>query len=282
MLTGFSVSLFEFATSIGILRPGFYTPYPHMKSVRADLIPYAEIAMLFRQARPETDRFLAIMDAQTAMFACAHLGHPAVEWQSSWISPLDGASIYTAVVMSRPRRIIEVGSGHSTRFMARALVDHTIPCEMVCIDPTPRIPITDLPIRAERRVLSASDISLTDQLQAGDILFIDSSHLLQEGFDLDIVLNRMLPRLAPGVLVHFHDIFLPYGYPDDWKYRRYNEQNGIAAWFLSGGCEVVFSSYHMLRDRAADLAQICAAFPAIAASSGGSLWLRKLSPMIRC
>ncbi len=263
-------------------RKGFFTKYRYMDGVPSGVDRYAELAVAFDQARPEIQAFLDVMHAQGPRFAASSAGTPILDWTSKWIGPLDGASIYTAVTMARPSRIIEIGSGVSTHFMARAIVDHDIACQIWCIDPKPRIPVAALPILAETRVLSAADSALTDQLERDDILFVDSSHLVQEGFDLDIILNRLLPRLHPGVIVHFHDIFLPYGYPADWADRRYNEQNALSGWLMTGGCSILFASNFVGTEMPDQLARVCPDFPRIAATGGGgSLWLRKASPAIR-
>ena len=66
-------------------------------------------------------------------------------------------------------------------------------------------------------------------LTPGDVLFIDSSHVLMPGSDVDFLLNEIWPRLPAGVLVHIHDIVLPEAYPDSWAWRGYNEQNALAS-----------------------------------------------------
>ena len=72
-------------------------------------------------------------------------------------------------------------------------------------------------------------------LAPGDVLSIDSSHILMPGTDVDILLNRVLPALPAGVLVHIHDVFLPDDYPPAWSWRGYNEQLGVAALVQGGG-----------------------------------------------
>src|SRR3546814_19871471 len=79
-------------------------------------------------------------------------------------------------------------------------------------------------------------------LHAGDLLFVDSSHLLVPGSDVDLLLNRVLPRLPAGVLVHIHDMFLPDAYPAAWDWRCYNEQNAVAPLLVGSAFEIVFSS----------------------------------------
>ena len=140
----------------------------------------------------------------------------------------------------KPQHIVEVGSGHSTRVLSRALGGVG---EIVAIDPAPRADIVDLPgVRVVPSTLQAAPLELFDGLKAGDVLFIDSSHILMPGSDVDILLNRVLPRLPAGVLVHIHDIFLPFDYPPIWGWRAYNEQQGVLPLLTTGAYRPLFSS----------------------------------------
>ena len=95
---------------------------------------------------------------------------------------------------------------------------------------------------------------------------------------MDWILNRVLPKLPPGVWLHLHDIFLPDPYPDDWAWRGYNEQPAVGALIAGGGYEVMFAS-HYARTRLADrLAQgVMADLPLIPGAHESSLWLRKVA-----
>jgi hypothetical protein len=113
------------------------------------------------------------------------------------------------------------------------------------------------------------------RLQPGDMLFVDSSHVLMPGTDVDWLLNRILPRLAAGVLVHFHDVFLPDPYPAGWAWRGYNEQQALAPLLHSGAYECRFAS-HYARTRLPDRLErgVLARLPRHAAPDS-SLWLQK-------
>ena len=152
---------------------------------------------------------------------------PAPRFDQDWFPTLDAAAAYAMVGRARPARIVEVGSGHSTRFLARAIADAGLAAELVSIDPAPRAPLRGLPVRWIASVVQRRPRRFGG-LQAGDVLFIDSSHILMPGTDVDWLLNRVLPGLAVGVLVHFHDIFLPDPYPAAWAWRGYNEQQALA------------------------------------------------------
>ena len=180
---------------------------------------------------------------------------PAPRWGQDWFCGLDAAIAYTIVRHSRPDRIVEVGSGHSTRFMARAVADARaaeapswLPV-FTAIDPAPRASIEALDLTLLRKTVDKAPGNLFRMLQAGDILFLDSSHILMPGSDVDLLLNHILPGLAPGVLVHVHDIFLPWDYPADWAWRGYNEQLALVPLLAFGGFEPVFASRFVRQTR---------------------------------
>ena len=142
---------------------------------------------------------------------------PAPRWGQDWFCGLDAAMLYTLIRAQAPKRIIEIGCGHSTRFAKRAIQDGGLATEFIAIDPQPRADLGGLEIRFERTTLQSADPALFDALQAGDMLFVDSSHILMPGTDVELVLTEILPRLPVGALVHFHDMFLPEPYPDSWE-----------------------------------------------------------------
>jgi predicted O-methyltransferase YrrM len=270
-----SQRLWNLMSRLGLGRRGFVTPYAYLASSPWDVPDYPEVRALFDACRPAFAAFLADIRAQDARFAGFDRGTPRPDWQTGYLTPLDGAAIYTAVARWRPARIIEVGSGNSTRFMARAAADHATGTAITCIDPAPRVGIADLGVTLNRRVLSVADVPLAETLAANDILFIDGSHLLQQGFDLDILFNRMFPRLASGVIVHVHDIYLPYPYPPEWEGARWNEQTALIGWLLSGAFRPELSTHFAVRDMATEMAGLCPSVQGMAGSGGGSLWLRR-------
>ena len=261
-------------TALGLSSKGFFTKYNYLASVGEDTPVYSEMMALMIGKQQLFSNFINAMSVNQKYFNNFAQGEPKPEWASKWISPLDGATIYTGVTEFKPRQIIEVGSGNSTHFMVRAIVDHKMDTKVTCIDPSPRIDITGLPIDLKQRVLSLDDLPLVKNLNRNDILFIDSSHILQQGFDLDIILNRFLPALKPGVILHFHDIFLPYPYPTEWGSFHFNEQNALIGWLLSGYLDVIFSSFYAYSDMTNNL-RVSALESSIKEAGGGSIWLRK-------
>ena len=153
-------------------------------------------------------------------------------WKTRWLPALDAAALYALVADRKPRRYVEVGSGVSTLFARKAIEDHGIACEITSIDPRPRIDIDGACDVAIRRRLELTDLACLRELEAGDMLFVDSSHRVFMNSDVTVLFVEVLPELQPGVIVQFHDIFLPLDYPKRWRHRLYTEQYMLAACLL--------------------------------------------------
>jgi predicted O-methyltransferase YrrM len=198
---------------------------------------------------------------------------PAPRWTQDWFPRLDAAAAYAIVRGTRPNRIVEVGSGHSTRFLARAVADEKLATRVTAIDPRPRASLAGLAIDWRAVPVQRADPEIFSALEPGDILFIDSSHQVKPGSDVEFLLERALPRLAGGVRVHFHDIFLPDDYPAAWAWRRYNEQQAVAR-LLEAGFVAEFSSHETLKRGLPE--GVLARLPLVEGAIESSLWLRKL------
>ncbi len=271
------------ATVLGIKPLGFFIPYRYAAGVRSSAgARYPACERLFEGARQNFRAVIAEIEKQApALRAIAKdggsEGGAAPTFRQDWFPRLDAAAAYAMVRRYKPRRIVEVGSGHSTRFLARAVADARLEAHMTAIDPAPRAGIGGLAIEVIESTLQEAGPGPFADLSAGDFLFVDSSHILVPGSDVDIVLNTVLPAAPAGVMVHFHDIFLPDAYPGEWDWRGYNEQNAVAALLLaSDGYELMFAS-HYAATRLFDLlaATVLAEIEMPEAAFEGSLWLRK-------
>jgi hypothetical protein len=205
-----------------------------------------------------------------ALEAIGSLPPPAPRWNQDWFPRLDAAAAYATVRETKPRRIVEVGSGHSTRFLARAVADGGLDTSITAIDPQPRASIEKLPVHWIR--MPVQQVEAFPPLGAGDILFIDSSHQLKPGSDVEFLLGAVLPRLPAGVRVHFHDIFLPDDYPAHWAWRRYNEQQAVSSLIESGLLRVDFSSHETAKQ---PLGGVLARLPLVPGALESSLWLTR-------
>lgn len=262
-------------TALGLRRKGFYSPYDGIARANWTVEPYPEVASLLARQRPVFEDFLARMKRQEARLLASQDDPEGPDWTSRWLSPLDCAVVYTGIAEFRPASVIEIGAGNTTHHMCRAVADHALPTRITCIDPAPRVDLGGFGVTLLKRPLSVADVDLFRRLAPGDAILIDSSHLLQQGFDVDILFNRGFPVLKPGVLVHLHDVFLPYGYPPDWETLRYNEQNALIGWLLSGSFEVLFAAHYVWRDMQDALAECCPGLPLRSKANGGSFWVRK-------
>ena len=145
---------------------------------------------------------------------------------------VDGAILYCMIRRFKPRRIVEIGSGHSTTLAAQAILknqaEHGIHCDLIAIEPYPSDLLkAGFPGLTELVQSRVEEVPLSEfkKLNANDILFIDSSHVLRIGGDVQYEYLEILPSLNAGVLIHAHDIFLPAEYPSDWVFKR--------QWFFS-------------------------------------------------
>lgn len=269
------------ATVLGWRKMGYFIPYRHAAALpsggRVGAYPAIEALLAAR-----TGAFADLI-ALTARYACDLAGFagapaPAPRWEQDWFPGLDGAVAYTLVRALKPRRLVEVGCGHSSRFFARAARDEGLALAQIAIDPWPRAALAGLDLAVIRATLQDAGAAEFARLGPGDITSLDGSHILMPGTDADLFLNRVLPVLPAGALVHIHDIFLPDDYPQAWTWRGYNEQQGVAALLQGGGWRVLWAS-HYVRTRCADLLAggPLARLPLAPGAHESSLWLEKIS-----
>ena len=266
-------------TLLGMAPRGFFIPHRHAD---AAVVPmrYPAVEAVFRAAEPAFLGAIAAIDAVSGdLEAIAPSAPaPAARWIQGWFPRLDAAAAYAFVREWRPARIVEVGSGHSTRFLARAVADGGLDTRILAIDPGPRAPLAGLAVEHQAATLQAVGTAPFADLGPGDILFVDSSHVAMPGTDVDLIVNQVLPSLPAGVRIHVHDVLLPDDYPAVWRWRAYNEQVVIAAILASGGYRPLFASHYVVtRMAAAWESTIIGRLPHLDATPETSLWLEKVS-----
>jgi hypothetical protein len=174
---------------------------------------------------------------QSALYDIPLTAEPASASSPSWINRfmegLDAIALSCILLDRKPSRYVEIGSGNSTKFARHAIERGGLATSITSIDPQPRAEIDSLCDRFVRATLEDSDLSLFEELRAGDLLFYDGSHRVFTNSDATVFFLEVLPRLPAGVLVHIHDIFLPSDYPPEWNARLYSEQYLLAAMLLS-------------------------------------------------
>jgi predicted O-methyltransferase YrrM len=196
----------------------------------------------------------------------------------------DGSVLYSMLRLFSPQRVIEIGSGYSSA-CTMDTIDHYLDGRVAVtfIEPYPSLLRqtlgNDTLGRSTLHESAVQDVPLTvfDGLKNGDILFIDSTHVIKTESDVCQELFDILPRLAPGVLIHFHDVFWPFEYPTSWvleENRSWNELYGLRAFLMNNNqFEIIFFNDYFARFKR-DLIQ--ATYPMFLKNTGGSLWLRKL------
>jgi hypothetical protein len=199
--------------------------------------------------------------------------------------PFHGVDALVAYCMVRhfqPRLIIEVGSGFSSLVLGQAAAKNKNSA-LICIDPFPRDFLRNgLPGLQSliAKKVEDTDLQFFSQLESGDILFIDSSHTVKIGGDVNYLFLEVLPRLKPGVIVHIHDIFLPFEYRRDWvldEFRFWNEQYLLQAFLtFNSEFEVLLANSYLNHYHQEDLK---AAFPNLSSWASGSFWMRRKPSM---
>lgn len=205
--------------------------------------------------------------------------------KNRFFETVEGEILYCMIRYLRPRRIYEVGSGYSTYLAAQAVCrnkeDSSYDCELVAIDPyANEVVRSGFPglSRVITQPIEHVGLSFFDNLESGDFLFIDSSHVVKIGSDAQYELLEIVPRVAEGVYLHFHDIFLPYEYPRDWvleQHRFFNEQYLLQAFLLfNRAFEVVWASNYMATHYAEELGRAFNRFDARTTRTS-SFWIRR-------
>lgn len=269
-------------TVLGLAPGGFFIPYRYAAELgAAERRTLGTIAATFAELRADFAAVVDLIDDYRvdllAIAADADAEPPPPKWCQDWFAGLDAALLYTLIRHHRPRRVFEIGCGHSTRFVARAVADGGLATEITAIDPAPRATIDGLPVRVLHHPVQQIDPAAFAAMEAGDVLIVDSSHVLMPGSDVDVILNDILPRLSSGVLVHVHDVFLPDPYPAAWRWRGYNEQVAVAPMIgPDGPYRPLFASRYARRWLADRLARsVVDELPRPAGAIESSLWLRK-------
>ncbi len=196
--------------------------------------------------------------------------------------PLDAWVLAGLLEHLQPTRMIEIGSGFSTLVSARVNRERLHgQLELTCIEPYPREFLTvGIPGVSELRVEKIQDTPLEvfDRLGDRDVLFIDTAHTVKTGGDVVWIFQEIVPRLAPGVHVHIHDVFAPGEYPEDWVMQGWgwNESYLIRAFLqFNSAFEIVWGQQYMLFHHWDELHR---AFPALSRyqASGAALWIRRV------
>lgn len=200
---------------------------------------------------------------------------------STMFGPGDAAIYRLMIGWQRPRRIIELGIGHSTALALDTIDEFALPTSVLAVDPDPvRIGAWRAESKGTLEIVTglAQDVTpaAVAELTAGDILFIDSTHVAKVGSDVLHEVFSLLPALQPGVLVHFHDIPAWFEYQQDWweEGRNWNEAYFVRAFLMFNWSFEIVTWAHLLLT--VDAERASGLVPELSVNSGASLWLRRV------
>lgn len=269
--------------------PGhFYSPLPDPAEVRRDrerLFDRSRTAIPGIQLDPE--RQLALVDELSAYGG--DLPYPETRttgrryfYENEWFGRGSAVVLYCMLRHFRPTRVFEIGSGFSSAAMLDANdLGFGGRIEFTFVEPNPARLYELLTAEDRRRhqvienLVQRVPLERFDVLERGDFLFVDSSHVARIGSDVGHLLTEVLPRLAPGVVVHFHDIYWPFEYPEKWVLDgcAWNEAYVLRAFLqFNPAFEILlFNSYLAEHHRE----RVAEALPGFIPKSGSSLWLRR-------
>ena len=221
------------------VRPGhYYSPIPNPRDVAR---PPREPFGIELRGPAQVD----LAERLAALMAEVPTGH-ADGWR--WFEPNnmfgrpDGPTYYAMLAYLRPDRVVEVGSGFSSAIALDAADRHELKTSFTFVEPYParlrallrptdagRITVLPMPVQDV-------GVEIFTELKPGDVLFIDSTHVVKTGSDVVALMLDALPRLAAGVWVHVHDVFWPFTYPKRWldEGRAWNETYLVQALLLGG------------------------------------------------
>lgn len=193
----------------------------------------------------------------------------------------DARVLYAMMRHLRPKRIVELGSGQTTRVMAQACRDNArdgTTTRLRAFDPFPTAIDDGLPGLAELARTKAQDVpdEVFTELQSGDVLFVDTTHTVKISSDVNHIVLRVLPLLQKGVIVHVHDIFLPYEYPRFFfaDFALYWAEQYLLQAFLAfnSSFEVLCAVHALGREQSPRMAAAGALVPG---EIGSSFWIRR-------
>jgi hypothetical protein len=209
----------------------YYEPLPDFRSITAEQVSRRRTysAIDFRW-----EHQLALLNELTNY--ANELTGIDFDFDNGFFSGFDAAVYYCLIRHLKPRRIVEIGGGYSTRIAQKALATNR-KGKLTCIEPYPeeRLLGASLAVEIIRKRVEEIDVDFFSCLNQNDVLFIDSSHTVKFGSDVCYEFLEVLPSLNPGVWIHVHDIFFPHDYPAEWLLKQrlaLNEQYLLEA-FLS-------------------------------------------------
>lgn len=267
----------------------FYSPIPSLDEIRAnEKRIFPELAPMLAAINLDPDRQLALLRIfaehyyKSIPFGEGRKQGFRYFYENPAYSYSDAIFLHCMIRHAKPQRIVEVGSGYSscaTLDTNEHFFNNSIACTF--IEPYPEllrslVSQDDLErVRIIPKRVQDVELGVFQALQENDILFIDSTHVSKIGSDVNRIFFEILPALASGVYIHFHDIFYPFEYPREWVYegRAWNEGYMLRA-FLQYNSSFEIVCFNTFLERAFE-EYFIANMPLCLKNRGGSIWLRK-------
>ena len=208
----------------------------------------------------------------------------AFDFEKTMFGRGDADMLYNFIRLYRPARVIEIGSGDSTLIARFAITKNAeeIPdyvCDHVCIEPYEMPWLETAGVKVIRERVENVELDFFLELRSNDILFIDSSHVIRPFGDVTRELQQIVPSLAPGVIVHVHDIFTPRDYPEAWlrnERRLWSEQYLLEAFLAYNSDFEILAAVNWLKhNHFEELSKACPSLLTGLASNPGSFWFRR-------
>ena len=200
--------------------------------------------------------------------------------ENPWISPIDATILHAMIRHHQPRKIVEVGSGYSTGVAAAAItMSGSGGSEVVAIDPQPRTTLLEDTPGLSRIIREPIQKVAFGEITDCDLLFIDSSHIVKMGGDVNYEILEIVPRLKVGAIIHWHDILLPGEYWKDWVTLNHNfwtKQYLLQAFLqFNHDFEIIWSSQYMSVNSPE---AVRSTFPEFAPTESriSSFWIRRI------
>jgi len=196
----------------------------------------------------------------------------------------DAEVYYSMIRLKKPKRIIEIGSGQSTLMAGLAVKanqqdDPDYVCERICIEPYEMAWLESTGVSVIRQRVETVDLAIFATLQADDILFVDSSHVIRPWGDVLREFQEIIPGLNPGVMVHVHDIFTPRDYPESWlrdRRRLWNEQYLLESFLAFNSRFEIICALNWLKNHHGEaMARACPMLGDHPEANPGAFWFRR-------
>jgi len=272
---------------LAILRKHYYAPVVTARDIRQPLdavraLPGVDLNEAAQFALLEHFRYAAELEALP-------MKKPAVDrfgFENTTYAEGDAEMLYNMIRHFKPRRIVEVGSGQSTLMAREAIAanrreDALYSCRVTCVEPYEQPWLEGIGVDVIRRPIEECPDDLVRSLEANDIFFIDSSHVIRPQGDVLHLYQRLLPQVAAGVLIQVHDVFTPRDYPAKWVIddrRLWNEQYVMEAFLaFNRSFEVLLAVNWLANEHRERLAGACPMLMKKPGEQPGAFWMRRIA-----